>query len=148
MIQKLIHKILEPRHFWRTVGFDELSELYTSQLLRSLAISTIGVFTPIYLYKLGYSLSSMYDFFSAFVVARIGPKHTMLLSSIIHVIYLSLILTIGDLHYPIMVPAMVGSLAYSLHLLAVQVNFSKIKHVDHGGKELGYMVVVERLGGV
>jgi len=28
------------------------------------------------------------------------------------------------------------------------VNFSKIKHGEHGGKELGYMVVVERIGGV
>lgn len=56
MIQKIINTLLEPRHFWRTVGFDELSEIYTSQMLRSLAASLVGIFVPIYLYKIGYSL--------------------------------------------------------------------------------------------
>ena len=161
MIQKLLHRLFEPRHFWRDVGFDELSELYTSQLLRSLAISLIGLFTPIYLYKLGYSIVDIalfqvgwfmvrpfYDVVNAFVVAKIGPKHSMLLSVMIHVVYLSMILTIGDMRWPLLITAAVGSFAYSLHILAIQVSFSKIKHADHGGKELGYMVVVERAGAV
>lgn len=161
MIIKFLHRFLEPRHYWRQVGFDELSELYTSQLLRSLAISLIGLFTPVYLYKLGYSLSDiaffhvgwflfrpLFDVICAYIIARIGPKHTMLISLLIHVIYLSLLLTISDFRWPLMVVAAVGSSAYSLHLLAVQVNFSKIKHSEHGGKELGYMVAVERIGGV
>lgn len=161
MIQKILSRILGPRHYWRNMGFDELSELYTSQLLRSLAISLIGLFTPFYLYTLGYSLSDvafflvswfllrpLYDIVNGFCVARIGPKHSMLLAALVHVIYLSLILTIGDFKWPLYLAAMVGSYAYSLHMLAINVNFSKVKHSEHGGKELGYLVVVERIGGV
>ena len=86
MLQKLINSVLRPRHFWRNVGFDELSELYASMLLRSLALSLIGLFVPIYLYKLGYSITDILGFFTvffliripvdivvAFIVGRIGP---------------------------------------------------------------------------
>lgn len=161
MIQKILHQFLKPRHYWRHVGFDELSEIYTSQLLRSLAISLVGLFTPLYLYKLGYSLSDIAlfhvgwfllrpvcDIGFGFLIARIGPKHSMLLAAFIHVIYLSFILTIADFRWPLIVVGMIGSSAYGLHLLAVHVNFSKVKHGEHGGKELGYLVVVEKVGGV
>lgn len=161
MLRKIIDTVLRRRHYWRDIGFDELSELYTSQLLRSLAISLMGLFTPIYLYSLGYDIKSLIvfqicwfvlrpfmDIISGFMVAKIGPKHTMLFSSFIHIVYLSLLLTLPDFHWPLFIPALFGSTAYSLHLLAVQVNFSKIKHTNHGGKELGYMVIVERIGGV
>ncbi len=161
MINKLIKRLFEPRHFWRKVGFDELSELYTAQFLRSLAVHLIGLFTPLYLYELGYPLTEIllyqvgwfmirpaFDLISAHIVARIGPKHTMLLSAFIHVIYLSLLLTLSTLDWHVLLIAPVGSLAYSLHILAVQVDFSKIKHVEHGGKELSYMVIVERVGAI
>jgi hypothetical protein len=71
MLQKAIHKILKPRHFWRDIGFNELSELYTSMLIRSLATSLIGLFVPIYLYKLGYSVRSIFLFFIIFFSVRI-----------------------------------------------------------------------------
>jgi hypothetical protein len=161
MFNKILSKLLEPRHFWRTVGFDELSELYTAQLLRSLGISLIGLFTPIYLYKIGYSLQSIalfhvawfafrpiFDLFGAQVIARIGPKHTMLLSSFIHIIYLGLVISIEDLHWPLALVAALGSLAYGLHMLAVAVDFSKIKHTHHGGKELGYLDSMQKVGGI
>lgn len=160
MISKLIHKLLEPRHYWRTIGFDELSELYVSQLLRSLGVSLIGLFTPIYLYKLGYSLTDIalfhvfwfllrpvLDVVNGFIVAKIGPKHTMLLGAFMHVVYLALVLSLKDMHWPLFLVAGVGSSAYALHLIAMYVDFSKVKHSTHGGKELGYLAVVERVGG-
>ncbi len=161
MFQKLLSRILEPRHFWRNAGFDELSELYASQLLRSLGISLIGLFTPIYLYKIGYALSEValfhvfwfllrpfFDFSAAFIVAKIGPKHTMLLSNFIYIIYLGLLISIEELRWPLILVAGFGSFAYGLHLLATAVDFSKIKHSEHGGKELGYMDIVQKCGGI
>jgi MFS family permease len=152
---------MQPRHFWRQVGFNELSELYTSQLLRSLAVHLIGLFTPVYLYSLGYSLVEIalfhvgwfivrpaIDIGSAFIIARIGPKHTMLMSAVIHVTYLALLLTLETYRWPLIGVALVGTTAYGLYLLALHVDFSKIKHTDHGGKELSYLVTVERLGAV
>jgi MFS family permease len=161
MLRRLIHRIFEPRHYWRDIGFDELSELYTSQLLRSLAVSLIGLFTPIYLYSLGYSLVDIalfhvwwnlfrpaYDFITSFLVAKFGPKHMMLVASIIHVVYLGFLLTLKDAQWPLFIVANLGTLAYSLHVLSIETDFSKIKHPKHGGKELSYLAIVERVGGV
>jgi MFS family permease len=161
MIAKFLHRLLEPRHYWRNVGFDELSELYVSQLLRSLGVSLIGLFTPIYLYKLGYSLVSIAAFFIAwfalrplldyvngFIVAKIGPKHSMLMSSFLHVVYLGLLITLKNMHWPLALIAVVGSNALGLYLISMYVDFSKVKHSEHGGKELGYLSIVERIGGI
>lgn len=161
MIFKFLHRILEPRHYWRTVGFDELSELYVSQLLRSLGVSLIGLFTPIYLYKLGYSLQTIaafhvawfalrpiLDYVNGFIVAKIGPKHAMLMGSFFHVIYLGMLISLKDMHWPLALIAIVGSNAYALHLISMYVDFSKVKHSNHGGKELGYLAIMERIGGV
>lgn len=159
MLKNFIHRLLEPHHFWRNVGFSELSELYTSQALRSLAINMIGIFTAIYFYELGYSLVDIAFFYcmwfaarpfmdvcSGYVIARIGPKHAMTIANFMQVIYLALVLTLDGLGWPLWLVAVVGSMSYGLHILAVAVDFSKIKHSDHGGKELGYLAIFERIG--
>jgi MFS family permease len=161
MIQKLFYNLLHRQHYWQTIGFDELSELYSAQLLRSLGISLIGLFTPIYLYTIGYSLIDialfhvfwflfrpLMDIVSAHIIAKIGPKHTMLLSAFMHVVYLGLVITLEDLRWPLLLVATMGSFAYGLHILAVMVDFSKVKHSDHGGKELGVMEIMQKVGGI
>lgn len=93
MIKKIIKKLLERRHFWRDASFDELSELYVSMTVRSVAISSVGIFVPIYMFRLGYTLQDLFMLYgwyattmavvsigSAWLVARIGPKHSMLMS--------------------------------------------------------------------
>lgn len=161
MIQKLLHQLLKKRHFWRVVDFDELSEIYASQFLRSLALNIIGIFVPIYLYKIGFSLPSLffmyfiwfaakplYALITAKIVAHIGPKHTIALANVVHIVYLSLLITIEDLHWPLALIALAGSLATTMFYLAFEVDFSKIKHAEHGGKELGYEQIFERIGAV
>ncbi len=161
MLQKFINSVLQPRHFWRNVGFDELSELYASMLIRSLALSLIGLFVPIYLYKLGFNITDILGFFAAFfliripvdlavafIVGRIGPKHAIVLSTLGNIIYLVMLLTINELHWPLVSLAAVGSVANSLFFIAFHTDFSKVKHTEHGGKEIGYLTILERLGGV
>ena len=161
MLQKIIKSVLQPRHFWRTVGFDELSEIYTSMLLRSLATNVVGLFIPIYLHQIGYSIRSIFVFFilfyaarvildplTALLVGRIGPKHTIALSTISNIIVLLLLLTMQQLGWPLFFVSLVYSLTYSLFFIAFHTDFSKIKHSEHGGKELGYLTILEKLGGV
>lgn len=161
MVQKAIKKIIERRHFWRTVGFDELSEIYTSQMLRSLAASLVGIFVPIYLYKIGYSLTAicfmflvwflirpLWAYISARIIAAWGPKHAIAVSVILQIIYLTLILTLESRGWPLWLIGIVGSFCYGLYMMAFQVDFSKIKHTEHGGKELSYLQMFERIGAV
>lgn len=148
------------RHYWRYVGFNELSELYTSMLLRSTGLSLIGIFVPIYLYKLEYGLPVIFLFMAilfgsrilgnpiaGYLVALKGPKHIMLYSYIIQIISLLLLLTLPNYAWPLWLIAIVWGFATSLFFIAYHVDFSKVMHADHGGKELGFMTIVERLGG-
>lgn len=160
MVEK-VKLILKKRHFWRTVDFDELSELYTSQMLRSLSASLVGLFVPIYLYKIGYAVTAiclmflvwfvvrpLWAYVSARIIGRYGPKHAIAISVVLQIMYLSLVLTIETMHWPLWVIGVVGSLSYGLYMMAFEVDFSKIKHSLHGGKELSYLQMFERLGAI
>jgi MFS family permease len=160
MVDKL-KKIIQKKHFWRTVGFDELSEIYATQLLRSLAISLVGIFVPIYMYKLGYSITAIagmflvwfivripFSYLSARAIARFGPKHSMAIAVAVQIAYLSLILSLDSMQWPLWMIGIVGSLSYGLYLMAFEVDFSKIKHTEHGGKEVGYLQIFERIGAI
>jgi len=159
MVKKFIVKLLAMRHPWRIIGFDELSELYTSTMLRSMGLSVIGIFVPIYLYKLGYELPTIFifmgityfsrmvfDVISGYIVARFGPKHTMLLSNISQVAALALVLTLTQLDTPLWIIATIWGASLSMFFISYHVDFSKIMHQEHGGKELGYMTTLERIG--
>ena len=159
MVQKIIKKLLKKRHFWRYVGFDELSELYASEFLRVLALSVIGVFVPIYLYKLGYGLSSIFamqlvwaasrpifNYISAKSIALFGPKHTMVLGTVSQIVYLVLLVTIESLNWPLVLIGLVGSLSYALFIIALHVDFSKVKHTEHGGKEISFFTICGKVG--
>ena len=141
MIQKILKTLLKKRHFWRTVGFDELSDLYASMLIRSLALSLVGIFVPIYLYKLGYSVQSILGYYAvffmsrvvvdilvAFIVARIGPKHTIACSTLGNIFYLSMLLSMQELGWPLPLLAVIGTITNSLFFVAFHTDFSKIKH--------------------
>lgn len=159
MIKQIIDSLLRKRHYWRFVGFDELSELYTSTMLRSMGLSLIGLFVPIYLYIEGYSLPdvflfmgavfasrSLFDFVTAYIIARIGPKHTILLSNIVQIVFLGLLLSVTTLHWPLLLLAVVWGPSLSMFFVSYHVDFSKIIHANHGGKEMGFMVIAEKLG--
>lgn len=159
MIKNFIHRLLERRHPWRKVGFNELSELYTSMMFRALALSLVGIFIPIYLYQMGVTLQSIMIFYAtifgirvftdllmAFVVARYGPKHSMALSYAPQALGLSMLVTYDKIHWPLWLIALMLALAAGLFFISYHVDFSKIKHSDHGGKEVGFMTIMEKLG--
>lgn len=161
MVNKAITKFLKKRHFWRTIGFDELSELYASQFLRSLGMSIIGIFVPIYLLSIGYPVKSVFGLFLMWVafkpvvifiiaktIARLGPKHGIAIGTIFTILYLSTLLSIQELHWPLVLVAFLGSISYSMFGISFEVDFSKIKHTEHGGKELGYLQIFERFGAI
>lgn len=140
-------------------GFNELSELYISMFFRSLALSIIGVFIPVFLLKNGYSLQAIFlfftiffgcravmDIFGGYIIARFGPKHTMVISYVSQIIASLLFLSLPDKQWPMVLPAFFWATANSLFFVAFHVDFSKIKHAKHGGKELGFLNVMIKIG--
>ncbi len=160
MLRKFLTHLLEPRHYWRTVGFSELSELYANRLLRIVAMNMFSGVVGIYMYQLGYALWSIFAFFSiyflirglwtipsAYVIGRIGPKHGSLISNVLCIPALIALTQLEHLGWAALVfYAVIQSFCVTIYSISHHVNFSKIKHNDHAGKELGFMYIVEKVG--
>jgi MFS family permease len=160
MLRRLIHNLAKPRHPWRRLEFNELSEIYASMSIRSFGFGIIGIFVPIYLYQNGSSLQSIFMFYtlffifrlpiayvSAYVVGRIGPKHSIAISTLLLVVFLSQLLTLDMFEWPLALLAFSFSVTNGLFFVAYNTDFSKIKDTKNGGKELSWLYIFERIGG-
>ena len=159
MFHKIFHNILLRRHFWRHATLSEVSELYASRMLRMAAMHLAGSFTSVYLYQIGYSVAFIVFMWAAFfatkmlimlpvaaIVARIGPKHAILVSNILYIpamIGFVLVPSMGPL---ILIPALLfEAFSVALYAIGYGVDFSKVKSADHAGKEIAYMNIVEKI---
>ena len=159
MIQTIIYRLLKRRHFWRYATFDEVAELYASRVMRILALQMIGLFIAVYLYQQGYPLLFIAAFFAlnfggriliaypaARFVARFGPKHGMFMANLLYIPALICFTFVSEYGIaPLAAFAVFQSVSMVLYDVSYMVNFSKVKHADHAGKELGYMQIFERI---
>jgi MFS family permease len=159
MIKKVVDQFLRRTHFWRDTGFDELSELYISNMLRSIALTIFLIFVPFYLYQNHYGAPAIlalfglffvsravFDILGGYMVARFGPKHTIIVSNILQIISAALFLSVPTVHWNILILSAPWGAAQSLFFIAYHVSFSKIKHTPKAGAELGHMQVFEKVG--
>jgi hypothetical protein len=159
MIQQFIHRLLLRRHFWRHATFSEVAELYASRMLRMLAINMSASFVSVYLYQNGYPIHfiAMYwiGFFlfkvlvslpAARYAAAFGPKHGILLSNILYIPSMLIFAFVPEWGLPAIVAAgALQGLSAALYDLCHLIDFSKVKSVDHAGKEIAYMNIVEKI---
>lgn len=160
MIRKIIHKVLRQRHFWRESGFDELSELYVSMMFRSMSINMTGLFVPLYMLRLDYGIVSILsviawyftfrflfaDILAGYAVARYGPKHTMLVGYILLLLSTLMFLYLPSTAWPIWLLGGLWGASASFFFIPFNVDFSKVKHSKYGGKELGYINIMDKIG--
>jgi MFS family permease len=159
MIQRLVHDLLKRRHYWRHVGFNELGELYTSMMFRSLAVSIVSIFIPIYLYQIGVSVSGILFFYAVLflsqvlfiwptthLIAKYGPKHVILLSYFVQMATLIGLTQLKYHSFPIHIVAAGIGVQLALFFVAFNVDFSKVKHTNHGGKEFGWVYIMQKIG--
>lgn len=159
MISKLINLLLHRRHFWRTVTFSEISELYTARTLRVIGLNLGAGFASVYLYKLGHSLEFIMLFWVCYLIFRLivaipsahlaayyGPKHCIYVSNLLYVpamIFLAILPQAGLMS--IIGWGFFAGLSVSLYNLCYLVDFSKVKDSNHSGKEIGYMHILEKI---
>ena len=159
MIQRALHRLLLRRHFWRHASFSEIAELYASRMLRLLGLSLASALVSIYLYQTGYSIQfiaffwAIYYGFAALVslpmaalTAWIGPKHGILWANICFIpsmISFALLPVFGV--WLLAVVVFFQGISTVLYTIAYTTDFSKIKSMEHAGKELGYMNMIEKV---
>ncbi len=160
MIRKIIHKLLYKRHYWRLASFDEIAELYVSRLMTVFALNLVSMFAGIYLYKLGYSIIYIGIFYmllyflrsamlvaSAHYIARFGPKHSTLMAAVLQILSFAAFALVEVYGLPaVIIFGLLQKAAGSLYDMAYMTDFSKVRHPEHIGKELGMMQVIERAG--
>ena len=159
MLQRLIHRLFLRRHFWRYATFSEVAELYASRTMRIFAQRMIQTFTSVFLYLEGYSLLFLALFWAAYyllrtafswpsakIVAHFGPKHGALYSNIASAASLAFLPFTGEFGLYALIPWMIfQAFSGALNELSYLVDFSKVKNVEHNGKELGYMNIFEKI---
>ncbi|MDB5165321.1 MAG: hypothetical protein JWM00_211 [Candidatus Saccharibacteria bacterium] len=159
MFQTLIQRLLQRRHFWRYATFSEVAELYISRTMRLFALRMIAVFTSIYLVQHDYSLLFLALFWSVFfgykvlfswpsalIIARIGPKHCTLISNIlaaVSMIFLPFVPQYGL--WALGLWCIFQASSTCLYDLCYLVDFSKVKNMEHAGKEIAYMNIFEKV---
>lgn len=158
MIHNLISAIFRRFYFWQVINFKELAELYISRMIRVVAMQMMAGFTTIYLYQLGYSLKFIFlawifyfiarfafTIIIAVMIARYGPKHGMLVSNLSLIIATTGMVMVPDYGiWGFVVYIIFGSFSRSTYDISYLIDFSKIKHTEHAGKEIGFMQIAER----
>lgn len=159
MFEKVIHRIFARRHFWRHATFSEISELYASRMLRMVALNIAAAFMSIYLYQNGYSIPFIGMFWGMFflfkaifaiplaaVSARIGAKHGILLANLLAIpamIAFALLPVFGP--WLLVLVVLFQGTSSTLYSICYSIDFSKVKSVEHAGKEIAYMNIIEKV---
>jgi MFS family permease len=159
MVRKFFHTLLLRRHFWRYATFSEVSELYVSRMLRMAALYMAASFMSIYLYQLGYSVATIGLFWAGFFffktlialpvarfIAWIGPKHAILISNLLYIpamVSFALLPEYGT--WLLCVSLVFQGMSATMYSIAYMIDFSKVKSVEHAGKEIAYMNIFEKI---
>ena len=159
MIKDFFNRFLLRRHFWRHASFSEIAELYASRVLRMAAIFIISTFVSIYLYQIGYTIPVIAFFWAGFfifktiialpiarLVAWIGPKHAILTSNLLFIpamVAYALLEQYGT--WLLFIAAFFQAISAGMYQIGYQIDFSKVKSVDHAGAQIAYMNIFEKI---
>jgi MFS family permease len=139
----------------------EMNELYASYGILNFALGLISIFIPIYLYQLGYSVTTILFFFflnsvsfvifsywGARIVARLGVKHAMLTTIPIFIAFFLGLRFIQDFPILFFILPILRSLKMILYNYSFHLNF--IQHSDrkHRGREVSIMQAMEVTAGI
>lgn len=128
-------------------------------MLRMAALYIASAFMSIYMYQNGYSIGSIALFWTVFylfkacaslpiagLIARIGPKHGILISNILYIPSMISFVFLPQLGPWLLLPILIlqGTSA-SMYAIGYTIDFSKVKSVEHAGKEIAYMNILEKI---
>ncbi len=140
----------------------EVAELYVSRMLRMAAVFMAASFMSIFLYQLGYSIAVLGFFWAAFfifktiialplarIIAWIGPKHAILISNLLYIPAMVSFALLPE--FPqwdkVLIPLVLffQAISAAMYSIAYLIDFSKVKHSEHAGKEIAYMNIFEKI---
>lgn len=154
------HQIVQHQLF--RVRFTELNEIFAVMSLRSFVCSMIGIFGPIYLFTLGFtireiffmhlvmfSVEFLFEYISARMISQFGPKHTIAISMPFLIVHYWLLLTVPNFGWPLWFVGITGGIHLALYWQAYHYDFSKSKHKKEATKDVSRLYIfLAFLGGI
>jgi MFS family permease len=133
----------------------ELDELYASMTIRAFAMGMIGIFVPIYLLKLDYSLGSVFFFYAVaytfnalFIIpaaafsANYGFKHSIFISIPFLIALYILLYTLEASHWPLSLLAAAFGINRAFFWMGYHIDFSKFSDKENRWSEVGFARVL------
>jgi hypothetical protein len=137
------------------IKFTELNEIFMIMSLRSFVISMIGIFVPIYLYTMGYSLryiilleiiqfvvEAFFEILALKLNIKWGPKHTIALSMPFLILNFFLLRTLPDYNWPIWLIGASAGICLAFYWQAYHYDFSRSKHKKASTKDVSKLYVI------
>lgn len=140
----------------------ELSQFYFFIVLRSLAVSMISIFIPIYLINdLNYKLADILSFYAVLFVFfglitplavkashKIGFKHLMFISLFPQLLFLFLLNQLNTTNIPLFILAFVSGAAEGLFWISFHLNFAYCTDKKHRSEEIGVWYILATIIGI
>src|SRR3989344_6123442 len=148
--------------FIRSLSKDALSELYFSVILKSLALSLVGIFIPVYMYKeLDFGIDKIIYFFLLWAIlfailtpfvaklaSRFGLKHMIVASVPFDIIFLGFLVLLKNHEISYVYPAVAYALSGSLFWTGFNIEFAKVSDKNKRGRERGFLYFLLILSGI
>ena len=139
--------------FMRYVHQNSLSELYFSVVLKTLALSMVGIFIPVYMYKeLNYSLNQIIYFFLIWSIlfavltpvvakfaSRFGLKHMIVASVPFEISFIGVMLLMKTYNISYIYPAILYAISGTLFWTGFNIEFAKVTKKKNRGSEIGFL---------
>lgn len=123
------------------------------------ALYMAASFVSIYLYQLGYSITIIAFFWAGFYLFKtltalpitrfvgwIGPKHSSLVSNLLYIPAMIAFALLPQYGWGLLiVTAILQGISATMYSVSHLINFSKVKSVEHAGKEIAYMNMFEKI---
>ncbi len=139
----------------------QIHSLYLNNLLRGIAFSLFGIFVPIYLLTLGYSLQSVFTYFLYFTLATIiflllgyslskkfGYKAVMIANAPSVIIFITLLQLLETSHIPLSIIALTNGMQNAFFFLPLHGFFSRLSEEKTRGTQVSNFNVFGKLSGL
>lgn len=149
-------------HLLPRLKFTELNEIYWAMGLKTMAISLVGIFIPIYLYSLGYSFFWIFLFYSvtyftkgaldktfAKLILLIGPKHGLAYSFPLMLAYLWMVMTLPEYDWNLILLGIFSGVSMSLSWMSYHIDFSLARKKKNNSRAIsGIHALMTFSGGI
>ncbi|RLJ10073.1 MAG: hypothetical protein DRP15_01305 [Candidatus Aenigmatarchaeota archaeon] len=139
----------------------QINELYLIHSIEGLVFSLIAVFIPIYLLKLGYTLSDVLVFYIiryavvplfslivGHISTRFGIKHTLLMRFPMVLVYLIMLYSLQNVSIPLILIAIIDGFQSSLYWIPLHSLFARSTNEERMGSDVSKLYSFPRLASI